>query len=43
MDLDLAVERKDFVAADSARHLGIILPLQDGGNGAANNAAAAPE
>ena len=29
LDLHLAVGRKDFVAADSARRLGNVLPLQD--------------
>ena len=33
LNLHLALERKDFVAADSARRLGIILPLQDGCSG----------
>ena len=33
MDLHLALERKDFLAADSARRLGNILPLQDGCSG----------
>ena len=33
LDLHLAVGRKDFVAADSARRLGNVLPLQDGCSG----------
>ena len=35
LDLHLAVGRKDFVAADSARRLGNVLPLQDSGSGRA--------
>ena len=43
LDLHLALERKNFLTADSARRLDNIFTLKDGQEDAANNAAAAPE
>ena len=41
LNLHLALEWKNFLAADSARRLVNLVTLQDGGHGAANIAAAA--